>query len=521
MVAAVTPLRSAAPRRGRALIRVSWERDGTTSPEIQRHAIEEYAARENITLSDDDWIICADDHDFSASRNDSKWWDVLDDEIALIESGQRDVLVFWKMHRTSRNRLKWALALDRIDNSAGSMEFATEPIDVTTTAGRFGRDVMVAANVMQAEMIGDAWRETHERRRRHGLPPTGGHRFGYQAVIEERPGGRHTTVRYEIDPETGPILTEMYRRYLGGAGSAQITRWLNDAGVPAAASGSRWTYQQVLKVLDAGFGAGVLSRTRVKVAGKWTAVPCWEREYLPGAQEPVIDGATWDAYRAARAERTRQPVHSPEKYLLTGLLRCTDCRGRMHGHSARTSGRDYRCSSAYATNGMRKVTIRTTIVERAVEKWVLGLAADVNARAEAEQKTQKKAVRTSFTVRSLEKRIARATERITALTIRLADKKGLISDDAYHAAVAVLEADRREANAQLKKLAPNPVRQSAPQALPADLARLWPRMTNVQKADVLRPLIARIEISPVGRVGNVDTTGRVRIIPAWEPDSEE
>ncbi|MFX4673881.1 hypothetical protein ABTB51_19370, partial [Acinetobacter baumannii] len=41
-------------RRGIAAIRVSKERDNMTSPEIQRHVISEFAARENIDIVE--WI---------------------------------------------------------------------------------------------------------------------------------------------------------------------------------------------------------------------------------------------------------------------------------------------------------------------------------------------------------------------------------------------------------------------------------------------------------------------------------
>ncbi len=294
------------PRRIIAAVRVSKERDGMTSPENQRYAIEQKVARDGDRIVE--WI---EGIDQSGSQDKSAWWPTLFRAVESIERGEADGIVVWQYSRTARHRLKWPEAVYRVENVGGTMESATEPIDATTAAGRFSRDMIAAHNVMQAEIIGETWRETHERRRRHGLPPTGGQRFGYIAVTEER-GTRHVTVRYDPDPATAPVLAEMYRRFLGGAGSAQITRWLNEQNVPATASGSRWTYQQVLKVLDSGFGAGVLSRTRVKKNGRFITQPCWEREYTPGAHQAVIDEETWAGYIAARASRTKQPVHGAE-----------------------------------------------------------------------------------------------------------------------------------------------------------------------------------------------------------------
>src|SRR3546814_14734865 len=77
----------------------------------------------------------------------------------------------------------------------------------------------------------------------------------------------------------------------------------------------------------------------------WSSDVC-SSDLLAGAHEPVIDAATWERYRAARAERGRPQAARAERspYLLVGFVRCmkqlddgTNCEGRM---TSRPGGRE-------------------------------------------------------------------------------------------------------------------------------------------------------------------------------------
>lgn len=483
-------------RRALGLIRVSWERDGTTSPDIQRHAIEQHAERTNSEIID--WIIAADDHKFSASRNDSQWWAILDSAIERVEAGDIDALIVWQLSRSARHRLRWAVAIDRIETAGGVLESATELIDTTTSSGRFSRDVIVAHNVMMGELIGETWRETHQRRIRNGLPPTGGHRFGYQVV-----DGRHTP-----DPETAPALRELYRMYLAGAGYARLTRYLNERGLTDGRE--RWTYQGVIRMLDSGFAAGLLGHTEL-VKNKRRVPPPWKRRYSRGVHEPVIDEATWAAYVARRESSSGRRIRERSPYILTGLARCADCGSSMHGK--RTDGRfTYVCSRAANTTGVRKVSVVAWRVERYVERWLFAFAEDADAQIAAGAAHAAKRQESDFTVRRARARLQQADDRLAALTIKLAD--GTISDAAYRAAADLIQADRDAAEQALRAAAANPVHERAPVEIPKDLVSFWPTLNAGEKNLLLRPLIARVEIAPARHRG--DTSDRYRVVPHWE-----
>ncbi|MEB0303633.1 hypothetical protein, partial [Mucilaginibacter sp. 5C4] len=80
-------------------------------------------------------------------------------------------------------------------------------IDTTNSSGRFARGILAELAAFESERAGEQWQETHRRRWRNGLPHSGRPRFGYTY---------DKSTFYSIDPETGPIVAEMYARYIAG-----------------------------------------------------------------------------------------------------------------------------------------------------------------------------------------------------------------------------------------------------------------------------------------------------------------
>src|SRR6476660_7321680 len=151
-----TPLRPVpeSPPRVLGLIRVSKERDGVVSPEVQRTAISDYSAARGYEITG--WLEGLDE---SGSRARSAWWPRLDQAVAAVEAGEYDVIVVWKFSRTARHRLRWAVALDRVESAGGQLESATEQVDTTTSTGRFTRGMLAELNAFEAERIGEVWKE--------------------------------------------------------------------------------------------------------------------------------------------------------------------------------------------------------------------------------------------------------------------------------------------------------------------------------------------------------------------------
>ena len=432
MTARITRLPAPAVERAVIYLRQSTYREESISLEVQEQAARQHAERNG-------YEVVAVESDPGISGRSWKQRRGVQNALAAIDESRADVVVVWRWSRLSRSRRDWAVAADMADVAGGRIESATEPND-RTAAGRFARGVMTELAAFESERIGEQWQEARDHRVARGLPATGGPRFGY-VVQPDR--------SYAPDPETGPILADLYRLYLTGWGSGQLTRHLNDLGIPRGRTGRRWTYQDTLNVLDAGFGAGLLVKTLARPkndpAGSAPRQPVWEREFRTAAHEPVIDRATWDAYVTARRQRTKQRVRAGAP-MLSGLLRCTDCGGPMH-HNAWRGERRPRpaphvpiCSRGSTTTGHRQVTVAGHRIEAAVEAWVLQIADDLNARADALAQTKDRGQRVEMTSRRAQQQLERIESRLTALALKLAD--GTMMDAVYKLAAAALEVER-------------------------------------------------------------------------------
>ncbi|WP_157936906.1 recombinase family protein [Geodermatophilus chilensis] len=463
---ALRPVPQTAPR-ALALIRVSKEREGMVSPELQDTAIGDYCARAGYTITHR-----MEGLDESGSRARSRWWAKLDAAVAMIEAGDVDVIVVWKFSRTARHRLRWAVALDRVETAGGRLESATEQVDVSTSTGRFTRGMLAELNAFEAERIGEQWKEAHERRLSKGLPSRGGPRFGYV-----RDGDTYTP-----DPVTGPLLAGMYADYLEGAGFSTIARRLNRAG-QRTLRGGPWSSERVADVLDSGFGAGLLSKGSRR-----------DITWVPGVHPAVIEAAVWEAYREAREARRGQPNAGVPLYPLSGLLRCGDCGSSMHAaRLGRYAGYGYICGRWVKTGQGVCVTVSRAKVERVVLQWLARYAAEVEDQATRQAARQAAQLVARSDATDLRRQVLRLDERLNRLTVGWTE--GLVPDSAYAATRDELAAKRDELVGRAREAEEMSTALQRP-AMPIVTALLdrWDELPAASRREMLGHLLRRVVV---------------------------
>lgn len=488
------PLRAVGtPRRAILYLRQSKKRDQadgqrarageeSISFEVQEAAGRDYCARQGIEVA----YVIRDQ--ISGLRWEKRAG--IQETLRLVAAGDAEVVVLYRWSRISRRKLHQALAFDAIERAGGTVESSTEPFDTKTAGGRFGRDVMLAAAVLESEQKSEQWAEAHARRLALGLPPRGGGRFGY--ACEEG--------RYAVDPITGPVLAQMYRLYIGGAGFTAIAAWLNREGHTTRARGE-WERTRVTKVLDSGWAAG-----RVIVGSGPRA------ELHQGTHPRVIDEDTWQAYLAARADRRGEPPRTVEPvYVLSGLIRCgdADCGAPMHAtRLGKHAGYGYWCSRWSRSRTGRCVTVTRAKAEDAVLEWLGEWAGDLEEAARREAVRDAERVVARSDAADLARAVARLDARLTKLV--LDHNAGMIPDVVYAAARdelvdarAVAEARRADAERRQRVRA----RPAAPivRALLDD----WEILPVRERRDALRRLIERVEIVRPDGPGPVT----VRVVP--------
>lgn len=476
-------------RRAVGLIRVSKVagREELLSPDLQRTAISAYAEARGYLMTE--WVEALDE---SGSQARSPWWRRLDNAVEQVEAGELDAVLVWKFSRAARHRKKWAVALDRVEAVGGVLESATEQVDTQTSTGRLARGMLAELAAWEADVKGEQWQEVFASRLSRGLPATGRARFGY---TYERGVG------FEPDPKTGPVLAQMYERFVAGATFPELANWLIAEGVTGT-SGTWWTTTNLCRYMDRGFGAGIILHNGV--------------EY-PGAHEPVITAQVWAAYQRVRettrrvSPRTRAATHP-----LAGLVVCGVCGGP----SCRTSARQGRkaffkcCLRHQMATACSGPTASERRVHAAVLAFLGGIAEDLDARREAVREQRAKAGQVRVSARRAAVEVERLDEALARLAVQAA--QGLLPASAH--ALAQDDLLRARGEAEARRMAAEGDAAAFASPAPETARRIlesWDELVEVDPKgvrDVLRTLIARVEVHHIPEGQRVT---RIEVVPRW------
>jgi site-specific DNA recombinase len=314
--------------------------DDLTSPELQEHVVRGYCERRGYQPVL--WLCDVDMTGSSWSRRQ------VEQAVRMVEAREADVIVVPRWSRFTRNLRDYVMQTARVEAAGGRVESAQEETDPATAAGLLQRDLFAILAQWEARKIGEAWRETHERRRRAGLPHDGRARLGYQLVDGH----------YLPHPSEGPIVASLYRRYLAGAGMATLAEWLAKKGISSSRAGKEWTGCGIQGFMTSGFPAGL-----IRVADG----------HLPGAQKPLISKKTWDRFCVERATRyPKRPKLPTPSTALAGLVFCGNCghltrlRARSSKHG-RVPAYIYLCEGRTCGN---QTWITRHVLEAQVKAWL-------------------------------------------------------------------------------------------------------------------------------------------------------
>jgi DNA invertase Pin-like site-specific DNA recombinase len=317
-----------------------------TSPELQEHVVRNYCQRRGYEPLE--WLCDVDLSGRSWSRRQTER------AVRMIETHEADVIVVPRWSRFTRNLRDYVMHTARVEAAGGRVESALEETDPATAAGLLQRDLFAILAQWESRKIGEQWRETHQRRIREGLPHRMAPRMGYRIV----------SGRYRRHPTEGPVVAELYDRYLDGTGMVALTHWLAGQGVMSPRTGQRWSGRGLQLYMASGFAAGLLH------VGQG---------HLPGAHTPLIAERVWKGYNRARVERwegsTLRMGAAPAG--LQGLVFCGSCGGQMRlkdewstAHE-RMRGYLYVCSNG-SFCALRGCITRTRL-EAHVRQWICSL----------------------------------------------------------------------------------------------------------------------------------------------------
>jgi DNA invertase Pin-like site-specific DNA recombinase len=180
-----------------------------------------------------------------------------------------------------------------------------------------------------------------------------------QNVAAGKPnGGATRPFGYEEDRITireseAAVIRTVADRFIQGESLRSLVAWLNEEGVPTSGKATSWRSPTLRGLLQSGRIAGLRDH-RGEVAGE----AAWERIITREQRERIL---------AVFASRKRTGRRAPQRYLLTGLLRCGKCGGKLFSAARQTpqgkTERRYVCQSGPDHGGCGRLTISAVPVE--------------------------------------------------------------------------------------------------------------------------------------------------------------
>ncbi|MFE7017652.1 recombinase family protein [Streptomyces sp. NPDC057651] len=510
-----------------AYIRVSTWKEEKISPELQRDAISQWARRTGRRI-----VAWVEDLDVSGRHFKRK----ITKCVERVEAGEARGVAVWRYSRFGRDRTGNQFWLARLEKAGGDLESATEPVDATTAVGRFQRGMILEFGAYESDRAGEQWRETHDHRKHKlGLPAQGRKRFGYvwhrrripDATMPE--GYRLQKERYEIHPDRGPVVAELYRDYLAGDGFSVMCGRLNAAG-HRTTQGSLWSTDTLTRYMDSGFAAGVLSVHDPECRCRKTDGTCKRHVHIQGAHEELIDFDLWEAYQRRRKQvAATMPRSRTGLYELTGLCKCGGCRLGTSLNAARQNGANvpgwaYRCSArakagATACEG---VFVPRHMVEREVFRWLSDeAAAGIDNAPPAELTPERNlADEQAASMRARARAQADVDKQRQALARLRADRAANPDDfgpGEYEEAADLIRSKRAEAQALLDSIPETEPLPDRAEFVPLVVGTReeWHTLDTRGRNMILRKLIRRVALIRHG-VGSENV--EIQIHPLWKPD---
>lgn len=320
--------------------RISLDAEGTGLGVARQVAdCRELAAREGWTIAEE-YI----DNDISAYSGKRR--PAYERMLADLQDGLRDAVVVYHSDRLTRRPIELEQFLDVV-NAAGvkHVRFASgADVNIGSGDGLMVLRIMGAVAAAESASKGRRAKRKMDEVAAAGMPHGGRYRpFGYEAD------------RITVREDEAKVIRAMVARYLAGESLRSLTTWVESTGVPSVA-GKPWRTTTVRLILGSARIAGLRSH-RGHVIGQavWAA---------------IISEADRDRVLAKMEQRTSTRERTPRTYLLSGLVHCGRCDGKLFS-SRRPDARRYVCMGGPDHGGCGKMTIVAEPLEELVTAAVL------------------------------------------------------------------------------------------------------------------------------------------------------
>lgn len=264
---------------------------------------------------------------------------------AAMRVGSVDAVIVYHLDRLTRRPKELEEFVELCDRS-GIKNLATVAGDVNIGTGDGLLIARIQAAVAANESASKSRRVTRKMRQlaESGVPHGGANRpFGYESDA------------ITVNQAEAATIRQAAQRVIAGESLRSVTAWLSDSGVPTV-NGAQWRTSTVRLMLTNPRLIGLRTHN-----GEVVGEAVWDPILTETTQQQVINRLQ---------QRQTSNRRAPRSYLLSGLLRCGKCGGRLFS-SRRESSRRYVCTSGPDHGGCGRLTVVALPVEELVAEMVL------------------------------------------------------------------------------------------------------------------------------------------------------
>lgn len=265
--------------------------------------------------------------------------------LADVAAGRRDGVVIYHLDRLTRRPVELEEFVDVLARANVRVKFVAGDADMGTGDGLLVLRIMAAVAANESASKSRRITRKHQELAERGMPNMSG---------KYRPFG-YAEDRVSIIAEEAVAIRSMVGRFLAGDSWRSLAAWTQEQEIKTS-SGGEFTSTTLRNMLLSARVAGLRAHDGVVVAAG-----NWEPIISPEQRQQMLDLV---ASRKATGRRT------PRTYLLSGLVRCSRCGGKMFA-AARANGRRYVCLSGPDHGGCGGTMVQAEPVEQLVTAGVL------------------------------------------------------------------------------------------------------------------------------------------------------
>ena len=366
-----------------AYIRVSTEDQVEYSPASQLEKIREYAKRNDYILPDEFVFV---DEGISGRHTEKRV--AFNKMIGTAKTKPKpfDAILLWKFSRFARNREDSIVYKSMLRKQCG--------IDVISISENVGDDKMSVLIEAMIEAMDEYYSINLAEEVKRGMTEKVSRG---EVVTTPSFGYDIKNGTYIPNPETAPIVQEIFRKFLDGVGMRAITIELKERGIKTR-RGNTFENRNIEYILNNPVYIGKI---------RWTPTGRTRRNYhnpdtmiVEGHHEAIIDIDTWNAAQKKLAElKTKSQKYMREtpakrSFMLQGLVRCDTCGATLCVSSLSEFALQCCGYSHGKCNVSHYITVKkiSKLVLDSIEQAMLTNSFKLNIRAKANNSSKDNAI---------------------------------------------------------------------------------------------------------------------------------